>query len=59
MASDALVVSLLQLDAGVEKPLHVVPLFKTLDDLNGDAGTMEQLYSIHSNAIQLLILRIE
>ena len=37
---------LLQLDAGVEKPLRVVPLFKTLDDLNRDAGTMEQLYSI-------------
>ena len=33
-------------DAGVEKPLRVVPLFKTLDDLNSAAGTTEQLYSI-------------
>jgi phosphoenolpyruvate carboxylase len=45
-ASDILAVLLLQLDAGVKKPLRVVPLFETLDDLNGAAGTMEQLYSI-------------
>eukprot|EP00584_Thalassiosira_punctigera_P002280 CAMPEP_0172536244 /NCGR_PEP_ID=MMETSP1067-20121228/8028_1 /TAXON_ID=265564 ORGANISM="Thalassiosira punctigera, Strain Tpunct2005C2" /NCGR_SAMPLE_ID=MMETSP1067 /ASSEMBLY_ACC=CAM_ASM_000444 /LENGTH=1035 /DNA_ID=CAMNT_0013321279 /DNA_START=115 /DNA_END=3222 /DNA_ORIENTATION=+ len=45
-ASDILAVLLLQRDAGVEKPLRVVPLFETLDDLNGAAATMEQLFSI-------------
>ena len=43
-ASDILAVLLLQLDAGVKKPLRVVPLFETLDDLNGAAATMEQLF---------------
>jgi phosphoenolpyruvate carboxylase len=45
-ASDILAVLLLQLDAGVKKPLRVVPLFETLDDLNGAPETMSQLYSI-------------
>lgn len=45
-ASDILAVLLLQRDAGVKKPLRVVPLFETLDDLNGAAATMEQLFSI-------------
>ncbi|KAL7554679.1 hypothetical protein ACHAWF_018948, partial [Thalassiosira exigua] len=45
-ASDILAVLLLQMDAGVEKPLRVVPLFETLDDLNGAAATMDQLFNI-------------
>mmetsp|Transcript_22955 Transcript_22955/g.49667 ORF Transcript_22955/g.49667 Transcript_22955/m.49667 type:complete len:1032 (-) Transcript_22955:166-3261(-) len=45
-ASDILAVLLLQRDAGVKKPLRVVPLFETLDDLKGAAATMEQLLSI-------------
>jgi phosphoenolpyruvate carboxylase len=45
-ASDVLSVLLLQLDAGVKKPLRVVPLFETLDDLNGAATTMKQLFSL-------------
>lgn len=39
---------MLQRDAGVERPLRVVPLFETLDDLNGAPETMERLYSIPS-----------
>eukprot|EP00557_Chaetoceros_sp_GSL56_P000067 CAMPEP_0176496740 /NCGR_PEP_ID=MMETSP0200_2-20121128/11353_1 /TAXON_ID=947934 /ORGANISM="Chaetoceros sp., Strain GSL56" /LENGTH=933 /DNA_ID=CAMNT_0017894709 /DNA_START=549 /DNA_END=3350 /DNA_ORIENTATION=+ len=45
-ASDVLAVLLLQVDAGVKKPLRVVPLFETLDDLNGAAETMETLFSL-------------
>lgn len=45
-ASDVLAVLLLQIDAGVDKPLRVVPLFETLDDLNGAAETMETLFSL-------------
>ena len=45
-ASDIMAVLLLQRDAGVKKPLRVVPLFETLDDLNGAAATMDQLFSI-------------
>eukprot|EP00578_Thalassiosira_sp_NH16_P026819 CAMPEP_0181095118 /NCGR_PEP_ID=MMETSP1071-20121207/10353_1 /TAXON_ID=35127 /ORGANISM="Thalassiosira sp., Strain NH16" /LENGTH=1026 /DNA_ID=CAMNT_0023177487 /DNA_START=142 /DNA_END=3222 /DNA_ORIENTATION=+ len=45
-ASDILAVLLLQRDAGVESPLRVVPLFETLDDLNGAASTMDRLFSI-------------
>lgn len=45
-ASDIMAVLLLQRDAGVKKPLRVVPLFETLDDLQGAAATMEQLFSI-------------
>lgn len=44
-ASDVLAVLLLQLDAGVKKPLRVAPLFETLDDLNGATDTMRSLYS--------------
>merc|ERR1712151_1077140 len=36
----------LQKDAGVKKPLRVVPLFETLDDLNGAAATMKKLFSL-------------
>ena len=45
-ASDILAVLLLQRDAGVKRPLRVVPLFETLDDLQGAAATMEKLFSI-------------
>jgi phosphoenolpyruvate carboxylase len=45
-ASDIMAVLLLQRDAGVKKPLRVVPLFETLDDLNGAAAQMDQLFSI-------------
>lgn len=45
-ASDVLAVLLLQRDAGVKKPLRVVPLFETLDDLNGATRTMKNLFSL-------------
>ena len=45
-ASDIMAVLLLQLDAGVRKPLRVAPLFETLDDLNGAAATMDRLFSV-------------
>lgn len=45
-ASDVLTVLLLQLDAGVKKPLRVAPLFETLDDLQGAVATMEKLFSL-------------
>jgi phosphoenolpyruvate carboxylase len=45
-ASDVLAVLLLQRDAGVKNPLRVVPLFETLDDLNGAAQTMDTLFSL-------------
>lgn len=45
-ASDVLAVLLLQLDAGVKKPLRVAPLFETLDDLNGATDTMRKLFSL-------------
>jgi len=45
-ASDVLAVLLLQLDAGVKKPLRVAPLFETLDDLNGAGETMKKLFSL-------------
>ena len=40
-----LAVTLLQIDAGVQKPLRVVPLFETLDDLERSAATVEALFS--------------
>ncbi len=43
-ASDVLAVELLQQEAGVAERLRVVPLFETLDDLNGAAATLEQLF---------------
>jgi phosphoenolpyruvate carboxylase len=45
-ASDVLSVLMLQLDAGVKKPLRVAPLFETLGDLNGAADTMKKLFSL-------------
>jgi phosphoenolpyruvate carboxylase len=45
-ASDVLAVLLLQRDAGVKNVLRVVPLFETLDDLNGAAHQMNTLFSI-------------
>ena len=45
-ASDVLAVLLLQLDAGVKKPLRVAPLFETLDDLNGASQTMKTLFKL-------------
>lgn len=44
-ASDVLAVLLLQRDAGVKEPLRVVPLFETLDDLNGAGKTMKSLFT--------------
>lgn len=45
-ASDVLAVLLLQRDAGVKNPLRVVPLFETLEDLNGASETMKTLFSL-------------
>lgn len=45
-ASDVLAVLMLQRDAGVKKPLRVVPLFETLGDLNGATDTMSKLFSL-------------
>jgi phosphoenolpyruvate carboxylase len=45
-ASDVLAVLLLQLDAGVKKPLRIAPLFETLADLQGAADTMKSLFSL-------------
>jgi phosphoenolpyruvate carboxylase len=45
-ASDVLAVLLLQLDAGVQKPLRVAPLFETLNDLKGAGDTMKKLFSL-------------
>ena len=46
LPSDVLAVLLLQIDAGVKSPLRVVPLFETLDDLNGAAETMDILFNL-------------
>ena len=43
--SDVLAVELLQKEAGLSKPLRVVPLFETLDDLDAAPATMEALLS--------------
>jgi len=45
-ASDVLAVAMLQMDAGVNPPLRVVPLFETLDDLERSADTVEALFSM-------------
>ena len=45
-ASDVLNVLLLQQDAGVKAPLRVVPLFETLDDLNGAEDIMRTLFNL-------------
>ena len=47
-ASDVLAVLLLQRDAGVKQPLRVVPLFETLDDLNGATTTMKKLFNLQT-----------
>ncbi|WP_444959202.1 phosphoenolpyruvate carboxylase [Microbulbifer sp. ZKSA002] len=44
--SDVLAVMLLQKIAGVQVPMRVVPLFETLDDLDGAATTMSTLLNI-------------
>ncbi|WP_372796034.1 phosphoenolpyruvate carboxylase [Pontiella sp.] len=44
--SDVLAVRLLQKEAGVAKPLRVVPLFETLADLDRCGDTMNCLFSI-------------
>ncbi len=44
--SDILSVVLLQKTLGIKKPLPVVPLFETLDDLKGSAKTMDRLFAI-------------
>ncbi|AWF79697.1 phosphoenolpyruvate carboxylase [Microbulbifer sp. A4B17] len=44
--SDVLAVMLLQKIAGVQEPMRVVPLFETLDDLDGAAATMSTLLNI-------------
>ncbi len=44
--SDILAVKLLQKEMGVAEPLRVVPLFETLDDLQGAQATLEQLLEI-------------
>ncbi|OOR90856.1 phosphoenolpyruvate carboxylase [Moraxella caviae] len=45
-ASDILAVMLLQKEAGVSKPLRVVPLFETLDDLGNAADTIDSLLAM-------------
>lgn len=45
-ASDVLAVLLLQKASGVERPLPVVPLFETLDDLENAAGIVDTLLSM-------------
>ncbi len=45
--SDVLAVLLLQKEAGIQRPLRVVPLFETLKDLDGAAATMATLFNMH------------
>jgi len=45
-ASDVLAVTMLQLDAGVQEPMRVVPLFETLDDLQRSPDTVRNLFSM-------------
>ena len=45
-ASDVLAVELLQREAGVQRPLRVVPLFETARDLRASADVMNGLLSI-------------
>ena len=45
-SSDVLAVMLLQKVAGVRRPMRVVPLFETLDDLNNAGDTMSALLDI-------------
>ncbi len=48
--SDVLAVELLQKDAGVIRPLRVVPLFETLDDLAGAGAAVERLLAVRPQA---------
>ena len=45
-ASDVLAVEVLQRAAGMRRPLRVVPLFETVDDLAGAAATIDALLSV-------------
>jgi len=45
-ASDVLAVQLLLKDAGLSRPMRVVPLFETLADLNNAGPTMERLLGL-------------
>ncbi|MFC3606452.1 phosphoenolpyruvate carboxylase [Stutzerimonas tarimensis] len=45
-ASDVLAVQLLLKEAGLRRPMRVVPLFETLDDLNNAAPTIDQLLGL-------------
>ncbi len=44
--SDVLAVRLLQKEAGCRHPQRIVPLFETLDDLEGAADTIDRLLSV-------------
>jgi phosphoenolpyruvate carboxylase len=45
-ASDVLAVMLLQHEAGVERPLRVVPLFETLQDLQNAPAIVDSLFGV-------------
>lgn len=45
-ASDVLAVQLLLKEAGLRRPMRVVPLFETLDDLNNAAPTIDRLLGL-------------
>ncbi|QGZ30362.1 phosphoenolpyruvate carboxylase [Stutzerimonas stutzeri] len=45
-ASDVLAVQLLLKEAGLQRPMRVVPLFETLDDLNNAGPTLERLLGL-------------
>lgn len=45
-ASDVLAVQLLLKEAGLMRPIRVVPLFETLDDLNNAGPTLEKLLAL-------------
>jgi phosphoenolpyruvate carboxylase len=44
--SDVMAVELLQMAAGVDPPLRVVPLFETVDDLRGAGDAMRRLFAV-------------
>ncbi len=46
-ASDVLAVQLLLKETGLERPMRVVPLFETLDDLNHAAPVIDRLLGLH------------